>query len=244
LSDAPLERVQAKTKEQVARFLTSMLVSGLLLMFGIGGVIIEIRTPGFGVPGIIGILCLGLFFWGHMVAGLSDWFHVALFVSGVFLLLLEIFVIPGFGITGIVGIIFMITALVLALGDWTSPNIGLELASAVSVLFGAIIGAGILLGVVVKYMPKTPFLNKVFLIKTMDKKDGYAVRDEKELKKWLGLTGVARTTLRPAGKALINGTLLDVVTLGDFVEQNTKVRVITTESNRIVVEPVEGGIES
>ena len=78
----------------------------------------------------------------------------------------------------------------------------------------------------------------------MNKEDGYSVRDEKKLKRWVGHTGTARTVLRPAGKALIDGTLLDVVTLGDFVDKNTKIRVITTESNRIVVEPVAGGIES
>lgn len=241
---APLVQVETKTKEQVARFLTSFAVSGLLLMLGLGGLIIEIRTPGFGVPGIIGIICLGLFFWGHMIAGLSGWFHVALFVSGVVLLLIEVFVIPGFGITGIVGILFMVTALILAIGDWSGPSVGTELAKSAAVVFIAIIGAGIMLGLVVKYIPQTPYLNKLFLSKTMNKEDGYAVRDEKELRRWIGQTGIARTTLRPAGKALINGTLLDVVTLGDFVEKDTKIRVITTESNRIVVEPVEGGIEA
>jgi membrane-bound serine protease (ClpP class) len=244
LSSAPLVRIESKSKERIARFLTSMAVSGLLLMLGIGGLFIEIRTPGFGVPGIIGIICLGLFFWGHTVAELSGWVHIALFVSGVVLLIIEIFVIPGFGIAGIVGITFMIAALVLALGDWSSPNLGQELARAVAVLFSAFIGACVLLAVFAKLLPRTPFLNRIFLSQTMNKEDGYSVRDEKKLKRWVGQSGVAQTILRPAGKALINGTLLDVVTLGDFVEKNTKICVITTESNRIVVEPVAGGIES
>ena len=243
--DAPLEVVRTKSKEQLARFLASGTVSTLLLLLGLGGLFIELRTPGIGLPGLIGIVCLGLFFWGHMIAGLSGWFHVALFVTGLVLLLIEIFVIPGFGLTGISGIACMLAALVLTIGDWSDKSMIVnELSKSLAIVTGAIAGALVLLALVAKFLPRAPYLNRIFLEKTISSADGYSVRNEADLRQWAGKSGIAKTTLRPAGKAQIEGTLLDVVTMGDYVEKNTPIIVISTESNRIVVEPADGDIKA
>ncbi len=244
LAGAPEILITPHSGERLARFFSSMMISGLLLLFGLGGLFIEVRTPGFGVPGIVGAVCLALFFWGHYTAHLTGWFPIALFVIGVLLLLVEVFVIPGFGVTGMSGIACMAAALILAMLDWTpgdwanAPGLT-DMTGPVAVVAASIIGALALLFLMAKFMPKTPGVSRVFLAKSMDRKEGYVVRDAEQLHQWIHKSGVAKTTLRPAGKATIDGKLLDVVTLGDFVDPGTRVTVISTESNRIVVEPDE-----
>lgn len=240
-ADAPVTRIEAVAVERAARFLTSMVVSGILLMIGIGGIMIEIRSPGISLPGIIGVIALGLFFWGHYVAGLSGWFELALFLLGLILLLIEIFVIPGFGATGIIGILCMCASLVLAMMSWTpgdwAGRPGLEeFMKPVAVVALGVMGSLAVMIVAAKFLPRTPGFNRVFLMQSMTAGTGYAVRDSAELAHWKGRMGVAKTTLRPAGKALIDGTLLDVVTTGDFIAAGSPVVVTSTDNNRIVVE--------
>ncbi len=119
-----------------------------------------------------------------------------------------------------------------------------ELSKSLAIVTGAIAGALVLLALVAKFLPRAPYLNRIFLEKTISSADGYSVRNEADLRQWAGKSGIAKTTLRPAGKAQIEGTLLDVVTMGDYVEKNTPIIVISTESNRIVVEPADGDIKA
>ena len=238
LEDAPVIRVEEGAQETVARFLTGTTVSGLLLMLGLAGLFIEIRTPGVGVPGVIGVVCLALFFWGHHIAGISGWFTIFLFSVGVLLLLLEIFVIPGFGIAGISGIICILASLVLTMVQWE----GREMTGVMHAILGplatvtvAFVGALVLLWVTAKFLPAAPIVSRVFLPKTMAHDEGYTSRDEAELKKWDGARGVARTTLRPAGKAVIKGVPVDVVTGGEWLQSGTAIKVVNTSYNRIVV---------
>ena len=245
LSAAPLVTIQPKSGERVARFLNSMLVSGLLLMIGLGGIFVEFKSPGTSVPGIIGAVALGLFFWGHYVAGLSGWFELALFLVGLILIMIEIFIIPGFGATGISGILCMLAALVLAMVDWSPGNWsarpGLEeLMQPVAIVAMGILGSLILLALVAKVMPRTPGVANIFLQRQMDATDGYTARNNDELTRWIGKAGVAKTILRPAGKALIEATLLDVVTDGGFITAGTAVKVVRADNNRLVVEQSSG----
>jgi membrane-bound serine protease (ClpP class) len=243
VKDARVERVTPKSRENVARFLTGSVMSGLLLLLGLGGLFIELRTPGFGIPGIIGIVCLALFFWGYTIAGQSGWFEIALFLVGVILLLIEIFLIPGFGLTGVSGIICIVVALLFAMLDW-QPGHGLpgteQLFRPIAVVAAGIIGSLVALALVAKVMPHTPGVSRMFLAMAMDKKHGY---DPSGLSvtgaALLGQTGIARTDLRPAGKIIIDGKLLDVITEGGYIECGARVRVISTDSNRIIVDAAD-----
>jgi len=241
LANAPQKIIAPRSGEHLARFFSSMMISGLLLILGIGGLFIEIKTPGFGVPGVIGVICMSLFFWGHYTAHLTGWFPVALFVIGLILLILEIFVIPGFGVAGISGIILMVAALILTMIDWVpgdwgnTPSLN-EISASIAVVAISITGAIALIVISAKFMPKTPGLKGVFLSNKMDKEDGYTAFNEKNYQQWINKTGIAKTTLRPAGKAVIDGELLDVVTQGDFINKNSKIKVVHVDSNHIVVD--------
>ena len=98
--------------EEVSLFLTNSAVSGILMMMGFMALYIEFKTPGFGLGASVAAVCFILFFWGHLIAGLAGVEELILFVIGIILILLEIFVIPGFGITGILGIIAIFVSLV------------------------------------------------------------------------------------------------------------------------------------
>ena len=108
LQGATQETVLITLADRFVFFVTSPLISGTLLALGTLGLFVEIRTPGFGIPGIAGLICLGLFFWGHRLLNISADYAALAFILGVALLLIELFVIPGFGVAGIAGIVLML----------------------------------------------------------------------------------------------------------------------------------------
>ncbi|WP_306807443.1 NfeD family protein [Halalkalibacter krulwichiae] len=103
LENAVEIEMQVSFSEQIARFVTHPVVIPILLSIGSLGLVLELYSPGFGVPGIMGISALLLFFFGHMFAGFAGWESMILFVVGFLLIIVEIFV-PGFGIFGLLGI--------------------------------------------------------------------------------------------------------------------------------------------
>jgi membrane-bound serine protease (ClpP class) len=165
LAGAPLIYVRIGPAERIARVIDSFPWSGLLLALGLLALYIEFKTPGFGVPGISGILLLMVWFWGHHIAGLSGMGEVLLFICGAGLLAVEIFLIPGFGVVGVVGLVMMASALVMAMvehtpgGPWYRPpeehlqNAVLNLSTSLLVLVG--LGA-----LVIRYLPRTPLFKR------------------------------------------------------------------------------------
>lgn len=115
LPDAEVRHSTQTWAETLVRFLTNPVVSSLLMTVGLLGLLVEIRTPGFAVPGTIGVLFLGPFFWGQWLVQLAGWEELLLVVVGVVLFGLELFVIPGFGVAGIAGIMALIAGLGMAL---------------------------------------------------------------------------------------------------------------------------------
>jgi membrane-bound serine protease (ClpP class) len=104
LQTAEVRHAAPNWAERLVRVLTHPVLSSILMTLGIVGIIAEIRTPGFGVPGLVGLTSLALFLWGHWLVRLAGWEEVLLIVVGLLLLALEIFLVPGFGIAGVVGI--------------------------------------------------------------------------------------------------------------------------------------------
>ncbi len=141
LGTPELRRAAPNWAENVVRFLTNPVVSSLLITIGMLGIILEIRTPGFGVPGALGITSLSLFFWGHWLVQLAGWEEVLIGVAGVILLLLEVLVIPGFGVAGMLGIAAIIASLILSLvGTGDSVTFIVGAASRVVLRAGLRIG--------------------------------------------------------------------------------------------------------
>lgn len=229
--------------EGFVRFLTSPVVQVVLLFVGLLGLYVEFKVPGFGLPGIVGICCIGLVLFGSYAVGLASVIELLLIAAGLILLALEIFVIPGFGVAGISGLILLIVGVLLSFQKGFMPETPFEtevLQTNVVVLvtsFLVFVAAAVLMA---RYLPRTKQFSKIAL---EGPEAGTVHGDaavQARLYELVGKTGMATTTLRPAGKAKIEGRLLDVVTQGDFIEKDVRIRVLRLEGNRIVVVPDSG----
>src|SRR5581483_3010247 len=100
---------------ELASFLRHPLVAVFLVMLGVTCLILELKMPGVGLPGVIAALCFVLYFWAQsQLAGQITMLAVLLFVLGLILIGLEIFVLPGFTVTGSSGIVLVVVSLALA----------------------------------------------------------------------------------------------------------------------------------
>jgi membrane-bound serine protease (ClpP class) len=218
--------------ETLVRFLTHPVISSLLMTVGLLGLLVEIRTPGFAVPGMVGLISLGLFFWGHWIVQLAGWEELLLIGIGVLLLGLEVFVIPGVTVAGITGIVALIAGLGMTLvgaGATLSVVITALGQVAISILL-AMTGAFAF----VRALPNLPFGNRLVLEADMTANRGYVSPPESD-RRWLGKIGTAISPLRPAGIAEFDGARLDVVSDGDFVDAGSTIAVTRVDGNRIVV---------
>lgn len=225
LSGSPVVEMDFSSTENMVRWLSNPYVSSLLLTIGIAGLVIEIFTMGFGIAGFIGFIALALYFGGSLLAGLSGWGAVLLFLVGLILLLVEVLVTPGFGLTGVGGLLAIIFSVFM-----TAPS-GEQ---AVISLVIAILGTIILLALSVKFLPTRKVWRRLILNTKLEKETGY-VAPQLDLLKFLNQEGITVTPLRPAGIAEINGERVDVVSEGAFIPPGMPVKVVKVEGSRIVV---------
>ena len=218
-------------------------IAPILMMIGLGALYAEIKAPGFGVLGVIGIVALGLALFGHHLAGLATYAEMMLIVLGFLLIVVEILIIPGFGVAGIAGFLMILVGLLLSLQDFTLPDPSLpweatlfkvNLASVVLSFGGSLLLA---MGAVRWLVPAMgrrvsgPYLEA-------DLKESKAFSKESD-RVSVGEKGRAITPLRPAGKARFGGEPFDVVTQGDFIAAGESVKVCAVDGNRIVVSKEE-----
>ncbi|HMP77343.1 MAG TPA: NfeD family protein [Kiritimatiellia bacterium] len=236
LGGSPIREMQITSSERLARVIAA--AAPLLLMAGLLGLYIEFKTPGFGLPGLLGLAALALFFWGHHIAGLAGMEDVAIFLVGVFLIALEVFILPGFGIPGILGITLVLYSLLSAMaerlpgGGWmpTLPSLEIPLIKLSSGILLAAIGAAL----VGRWLPRSRVGHWLILDKATTAQTGYTGSTTDQT--LLGQRGIAITALRPAGAAQFGERRIDVVTAGEFEDAGTPVRVVDVRGNRIVVE--------
>jgi membrane-bound serine protease (ClpP class) len=232
LGGAELRRVSPNWAENLVRTLTHPVVSSLLVSIAMIGILIELRTPGFGIPGAAGIASLGLFLWGHWLVQLAGWEELLLALGGVLLLAMELLVIPGFGVAGILGILALLAALALSMlgpGDTPLYIMGVAARVAFALVF-AIVASLVLL----RYLPRLPFGRQFILHTGLGAAQGYASAPEDD-RRWLGKRGRAASSLRPAGIAEIDGRRVDVVSEGELVDAGELIEVVRVDGNRIVV---------
>ena len=228
--------MQITSAEKVARMIAA--AAPILMIIGFLGIYIEIKTPGFGLPGVLGAACLALFFWGHHIAGLAGLEDLVIFIVGIALILVEVFLIPGFGFTGVLGIALVLVSLVGAMvrivpgGSWL-PVWG-DLQEPIFKTGLALVGAGagaLLLG---RFLPQSRLFGRLTLAAANSATAGYtAGPDTTPL---VGKTGITLTQLHPAGAARFDGERLDVVTSGEFIEAGVAVRIVEARGSRLVVQ--------
>ncbi len=222
--------LKATWAEKAAGFITLPVMSSLLLILGFAGLVLELLTPGFGVPGTIGIIGLVLFFGGRMIIGLAGWEEVFLFVTGFVLLLIEVFVIPGFGLVGLLGLASIFGSIVLSYASTEAGLVNLAVALMVTA-FVVVIGW--------KRFRRSGAWERLVLKTVIDKTASpdaeVPLPEGSELVEKLG---TALTPLRPAGIVEIDGKRVDAVTEGEFVSRGSQIQVISMVGNRVVVKAV------
>ena len=235
--------------EEMVRWLNSPAVMAILVILALLGVYVEFHTPGLGLAGLVAVICFTLIIGSKYLIGLANWVEVALFFTGIILLLIEFLVLPGFGIAGIAGIVLIFAGLFGMLvknppnklpwptnpGDWsdfTRGVLGLSLG---------FVGFIVLAWLLSKYLPKIPFLGGLILVPTSAKQRNRmrvsmtALPESKTAGVKIGDTGEVISTLRPTGKARFGDAIVDVVAQGDFLKIGTRVKIIAIHGNRVIV---------
>ncbi len=215
-------------------------IAPILLIIGIAGIYIEFKTPGFGLPGIIGITAFAIYFFGGYVAGLTGLEWVALFIVGLALVALELFFFPGTLLLGLTGFGLIFVSLVMAMVDRYPGMSGLptlpELSMPLNDLAIAFVGAIVVILVLSRVLPKTS------LYPALVSQGASGVQSDAVLTathhQRLGWEGIALSPLRPGGKAKFSEEILDVVSEGDLIEKGRKVRIIGNSGHEAVVEAV------
>ncbi len=219
--------------ERTVRFLSHPVVAPFLLSLGFLGLLVEIKTPGFGVAGAAGILSLALFFGSHMIIGLAGAEGVILFGAGVILLMIEVFLLPGVGVFAILGGVAMLAGVYLSLLG--SIPVAADFARASGVLAAAVFLIMVSSWALIRHLPQNRRLTRlgIFLGAATDRETGYtsAIR-RSDL---TGRTGKAITDLRPAGTGLFGDERVDVVADSEWIEAGSPIRIITSEGYRHVV---------
>jgi membrane-bound serine protease (ClpP class) len=221
--------------EALVRFLTHPAVAPILLSLGVLGLVIEIKTPSFGLAGTVGLVSLGAFFGSHLIIGLAGWEELILLGAGLIALGIEVFVIPGFGLAGIISIACITSAVFLALISHLPTWADVARASGIlAVTVGIIIAA---IYTLVRHLPTSTRWRGLLLQAETAREEGFVAAEARA--DLIGQRGIALTDLHPSGTAQVAGERFDVVSEGGFVPRGASVRVIRSEGYRVVVLPLE-----
>ena len=218
--------------ESIVRFLTNPVVASLLTTFGFLGILFELQSPGWGIPGFVGLTCLILSLSVSYIAQLATMSDMIFILTGLSLILLEMLVIPGFGIVGIGGIGFMLYGLYLLLLPEVPVGeevLGQAMDGFLIGLVGAIIGI-VLLG---KLMIRSKFWEQLTAPSSQKKDQGFS-----NTQGWEDLQGklaITDTDLHPSGWINIDNQRIFVLSEGGFIEKGKEVAILSEDGNRVLV---------
>lgn len=239
MPDAEITTYRPSATDSIMGFLASAAVRAILITLILGGIYMEMHTPGLGFAAAVAAVAAVLFFLPVVVTGSLATWVVILFIVGIVALALEIFVIPGFGIAGIIGI----GAIAVSLGGamvQSDSITGVSLASlktaAITLLIGIALTVALAWFITSKYAPKR--LQRAGALTQELKSDAGFIGVDMEPATIIGRTGFALTDLRPAGKVKIDGTTYDATSTGEFIPSHSRVIVVRYEAAQIYVEKI------
>lgn len=242
--------------ENVAIWVTAY--ASLLIVIGVAGGYLEMKIPGFGLPGCISVAAFSLFFFGHYVAGSLVGQETAvaagIFVIGLVFIILEVMVFPGTMIPGILGFICVMVALVYTMSGWeVSPpalpggsesgpssafNLSVYAVGLRNFALG-IIGAAIAVLVAARYLPETLPFRKMMLTTTAggSLENTPAMNATRQVQ--VGDAGRAISALRPYGTVQFGDHRLEAMIEGGYLQSGSQVRIRDIQGSRILVEEIK-----
>ncbi|MFN7139565.1 MAG: NfeD family protein, partial [Limisphaerales bacterium] len=229
-SNAQVVRIEPTGAERVGTWLNA--ISPLLIAIGLIAFYMEFQSPGFGLPGIVGIAAFGLYFLGGFIAGLSGAEWIVIFILGVVLIVLEFFVFPGTIFLGLAGAALIVVSVIMAPVDiypgtpaWpTDVRFRVSLMESLQT-FGlalviTIVGALLL----ARILPKTPFYGQLVSQTISGSRTEMLVEQTRATR--MGQVGVTTSVLRPGGRARFGDQTLDVISRGEMIPKGQEVKIV------------------
>jgi len=240
LVGAATVEVRPNWAEKLVRLLTHPLLAPMLLSLGFLGLLVEIKTPTFGLAGGIGLMFLAAFFGARFLVHLAGLEEILLLGAGVFLVAMEVLVVPGVGAAGVLGSLAILASVTLSmLGSYPSMS---EILSALGIVAVSLLALGLLAFGVLRHIPHSKGMAGVFLKRSTSRETGYL--SAPDLSGMIGSSGTALTDLRPSGTAGFGDDRLDVVTEGPWIEQGSRIIVVRDGVSGLVVREVPPESES
>lgn len=246
---ATIDDYQIDWKSRFFAFLSSPMISSLLLLGLFLGFYVELSTPGFGIPGAIGVTSLILIILSSYALEIANWLEVALLFIGLGILIVDIFILPTFGLLGFIGLLFFISGIfgLLLPGldsvnydvDTKTFNVAGQMVLERIIWFGMtlFVGTGLILLLARYVTPSlTAYSSLVLAGNEQEASKGYIAGDDPSKLPQKGSTGEVIASLRPAGKIMINNTIYEALSAGNFIEKGVKIEVIRLEGSVIIVD--------
>ena len=226
--------------DKLIQILLNPLLRSIFMMMIIGGIFVEIRTPGIGLPLLTAVIGALLYFAPAYLGHLVSYWEILLFVAGLILIGVEIFVLPGFGVCGITGIVAVVVSLAFAMVDnadlfhWDGSinlqpvimPLGIVILSASVAVFGSV-------WLVKKLFPTRSF-DHVALRQSLTAEEGFT-GVVSGLENLVGDPVVVFTDMRPSGKVkTMDGRILEaVLKFGGFASKGETLKVLSAEQGRL-----------
>lgn len=223
--------------DDVKGFLLNPVFQSFLIILIIGGIYFEMQAPGMGFPSVVALVAAVLYFAPLYLDGLAANWEILVFVIGLMLIVVELFVLPGFGVAGIGGIVLVTGGLIMALLDNTNFDFrGVSEErwgeAVLTVLAGLVLGFVAMIWLSHK-IGRRGIFRRVALVADLEE----AVSSP-DLSALVGQEGIAVTVLRPSGKVRIGTEWYDGVSEAGFIEKGSRVKVLRFENAQLYVVPL------
>ncbi|MDN3688134.1 nodulation protein NfeD [Cyclobacterium jeungdonense] len=241
LENYEVYQYEPSVAEDIIAIFLNPAVSGFLILVIFAGIYFEIQTPGVGFPLAASGIAMVLYFIPYYLTGLASNLEVVIFIVGIILLAVEVFVIPGFGVFGILGIICVLAGLTMGmlpneLFDFTFVSSGKLFTALLTVILSVIVSTVLIFSLTPKINQWESF-SKISLADTQQKSEGYTSSFYSN--DLLGKQGVSHTRLMPSGKVLIEDEIYDAYSRGEFIDRGENIQVISTEGTSLRVKKVQ-----
>jgi len=225
--------------DMIINFLINPFVHGILIMIIIGGLYFELQSPGIGFPLAAAALATMLYFAPLYLEGIAENWEILIFIVGVVLIMVEIFVIPGFGVAGVSGIVMVLAGLTLAMIDnlefQMNPNYMDTVLKSLGTVVISSVGAMVLGIWGSKKMFDGAVFSRLTLASTQQREEGF-INVKKEFMEMVGRKGVAITVLRPSGTIEIGEEHFDAKAENGYIDKGMPVVVTRTSASQLYVE--------
>tara|TARA_B100000945_G_scaffold8024_1_gene6532 strand:+ start:63 stop:1415 length:1353 start_codon:yes stop_codon:yes gene_type:complete len=235
-----INKFQLSSTENIISFFLNPMISSVLILIILGGIYFELQTPGVGFPIMAAIIAGILYLTPYYLNGLAENWEILMFLVGIILIGIEIFVIPGFGFFGILGLLFTISSLVLIMVNndfldftFVFPT---ELFNATGSVLLAVLGFIVLLFFGGVKISESQYFKKISLDNIQDSDKGFTSKiNNNDI---IGKKGKSFTILRPSGKVIIENKIFDASTSGEYIDKNKNIEVVENEGTSIKVKQI------